>query len=300
VAGASLAIAALAWVISAQRMNGMDGGPGTDPGALGFFLGVWVVMMAAMMLPAAAPMAMGYAERQREARPQEPAARSSATALFATGYLAVWGLLGIAAYAVIEAGRALDGGVLGWNRGGRWVAAGIILAACLYQLTPAKRACLARCRDARSLMISRPSGGLEAGLGAGIRHGVWCVGCCWALMAALFALGAMSLAWMALISVLIAAERLLPWRRLSAGSVAVVLLALGVGVAAAPSRVPMLTIPGSPAAMRTMRMGPAQMGPALMPPARMTPPRTAPAQMAPEHAAPTHPMRMTPNSDPRE
>ena len=88
----------------------------------------------------------------------------------------------------------------------------------------------------------------------GLEHGAWCLGCCWALMAALFALGAMSLAWMALISALIAAERLLPWRELATGGVASVLAALAIGVAAMPASVPALTIPGSPTAMRTMGM----------------------------------------------
>jgi hypothetical protein len=90
----------------------------------------------------------------------------------------------------------------------------------------------------------------------GVEHGAWCLGCCWALMAALFALGAMSVAWMVLISVLIAAERLLPWRRLATTGVAALLAAVAVGVAAAPARVPMLTIPDSPAAMRAMGASP--------------------------------------------
>ena len=87
----------------------------------------------------------------------------------------------------------------------------------------------------------------------GIIHGGWCVGCCWALMAALFALGVMSLGWMAFIAALIAIEKLLPWRALANRGIAVLLLVLGLGVAFTPESVPGLTLPGSPKAMRAMQ-----------------------------------------------
>jgi predicted metal-binding membrane protein len=249
-AGVLLALAAIAWVATARLMRGMDGGPGTDPGALDFYLGTWIVMMAAMMLPALTPAALSYADLGHEPRRRFAHARSSA--LFVAGYLAVWALAGLAGYAVLEAGRSLDGGVLAWHRAGRWVAAAVLLAAALYQLTPAKRLCLTRCRDARALRLARRADRGAGGLVSGIRHGMWCVGCCWVLMAGLFALGAMSLVWMAAIAALVAAERLLPWRKLGIAAVASVLVALALGMALAPSSVPELTIPGSPAAMRSM------------------------------------------------
>src|SRR5439155_11893911 len=87
----------------------------------------------------------------------------------------------------------------------------------------------------------------------GVIHGGWCVGCCWALMAALFALGVMSLGWMASIAALIAIEKLLPWRLLANRGIAVLLLVLGLGVAFTPESVPGLTLPGSPKAMRAMQ-----------------------------------------------
>jgi hypothetical protein len=127
----------------------------------------------------------------------------------------------------------------------------VLLAAALYEFTPRKNACLSRCRSARRFLRD---GWRDGGLRMGVQYGAWCLGCCWALMAALFALGAMSLAWMALISALIAAERLLPWRALATGGVASVLVALAIGVAATPASVPALTIPGSPTAMRAMGM----------------------------------------------
>jgi predicted metal-binding membrane protein len=237
-------------------MAGMDAGPGTNPGALGFFISTWVVMMAAMMLPSITPMVLAY----RDVRHQRPGNRRSANAgdpgLYVAGYLAVWAVAGLAAYALLEAGRSLDGGLFAWDRAGRWTAAGVLAAAALYQLTPSKSACLRRCRSRRALLLNGWCDGRDGALRMGIEHGAWCVGCCWALMAALFALGAMSVAWMVLISALIAAERLLPWRKPGTIGVASLLAAVAIGVAAAPARVPMLTIPGSPPAMRAMGVSP--------------------------------------------
>jgi predicted metal-binding membrane protein len=256
VALALLVTAGLAWIVTAQRMSGMDAGPWTDPGTLGFYLSAWILMMTAMMLPALTPAALGYAALVRARRARARSARTDATALFVGGYLAVWGVSGLVGYAVLEGGRSLDGGVLGWDRGGRWVATAVLLVAAVYQLTPAKAACLSRCREARASADTRLGESSGGALLLGARHGAWCVGCCWALMAALFALGAMSVAWMVVISLLIAAERLLPWRRLTAIGVGSVLAALTIGLAAAPTRVPMLTIPGSPAAAAAMGMSP--------------------------------------------
>jgi predicted metal-binding membrane protein len=249
--GVLLALAAAAWVLTARRMTGMDAGPWTDPGPLGFYISTWVLMMAAMMTPSLAPVLLGHAALQRAADQNGRATHAMGSGLFLLGYLTAWGAAGLVGYALLEAVRSLDGGVFDWSGAGRWIAAGALLMGCLYQFTPAKRACLARCRAARTLRSEDPRTG---GLRAGIRHGVWCLGCCWALMAALFALGAMSVAWMLVISALIACERLLPWRRLGAIGVAAVLAAVAIGLAAAPARVPMLTIPGSPAAMRAMGM----------------------------------------------
>jgi predicted metal-binding membrane protein len=257
-AGLLLALAGGAWVASDLRMAGMDAGPGTDPGALGFYISTWMLMMAAMMLPPITPMVLAH--RYLARRPWEGGQRAHAgeTALFVLGYLVVWAAAGLLAYALLAAGRSLDGGFFAWDRAGRWAAAGVLAAAALYQLTPSKRTCLGRCRSRHAFLLEGWRDGHGGALRLGLQHGAWCLGCCWALMAALFALGAMSLAWMALIAALIAAERLLPWRTLATSVVASLLAAVAIGVAAAPARVPMLTIPGSPAAMRAMGMAPAQ------------------------------------------
>ena len=255
-AGALLTLAAAAWVATDLRMAGMDAGPGTNPGALGFFLSTWVVMMAAMMLPAVTPMVLAYREIQNERRGHGANANAGDAALLLAGYLAIWAAAGLLGYALLEAGRSLDGGLFAWDRAGRFTAAGVLVAAALYQLTPSKNACLSRCRSRRAFLLQGWRDGRDGALRIGMEHGAWCMGCCWALMAALFALGAMSVAWMALISVLIAAERLLPWRALATTGVASLLVVVAIGVAAAPARVSMLTIPHSGAAMQAMGASP--------------------------------------------
>jgi predicted metal-binding membrane protein len=239
-------------------MAGMDAGPGTNPGALGFFVSTWVVMMAAMMLPAVTPMVLAYREIQNEQRGHGANANAGNAALLLAGYLAVWAAAGLLGYALLEAGRSLDGGLFAWNRAGRFAAAGVLVAAALYQLTPSKMACLSRCRGRRAFLRQGWRDGRDGAVRIGMEHGAWCMGCCWALMAALFALGAMSVGWMALISVLVAAERLLPWRALATTGVASLLVVVAIGVAAAPARVPMLTIPHSGAAMQAMGASPAR------------------------------------------
>jgi predicted metal-binding membrane protein len=239
-------------------MAGMDAGPGTNPGALGFFLSTWIVMMAAMMLPAVMPMVLAYRAARHERRGHDASTNPGDTGLFLAGYLAVWAVAGLLGYALLEAGRHLDGGLFAWDRAGRFIAAGVLVAAALYQLTPSKNTCLSRCRSRHAFLLEGWRDGHDGALRIGMEHGAWCLGCCWALMAALFALGAMSIAWMALISILITAERLLPWRAPATIGVASLLVVVAIGVAAAPARVPMLTIPHSGAAMQAMGASPAR------------------------------------------
>jgi predicted metal-binding membrane protein len=230
-----LAIAAGCWLLTCDRMDGMDAGPGTALGGLGWFLVSWAVMMAAMMLPASAPMAVAHARIR-------PAAWGRGTLTFVAGYLLAWTAAGLVAYALIEGVRSLDLGFLAWDEAGRYIAGGAILAAALFQLTPAKDACLRRCRDPRAARN-------------GLEHGLNCIACCSALMAALFALGVMSIAWMAFVAALIAAERLLPSKLMAKQAVAVLLVLLGLGVALAPGQVPGLTLPDAQdAAGMTMTM----------------------------------------------
>src|SRR5207247_2110187 len=136
------------------RMSGMDAGPGTDPGALGFFIGVWVVMMAAMMFPSIAPMVVMYARIQEGRRERGQAAAAGATAVFVGGYLVSWSAAGLAGYAVYELGRSLFGDALSWDGAGPYLAGVVIVAAAVYQLTPLKDVCLRKCRSPLMFLLT--------------------------------------------------------------------------------------------------------------------------------------------------
>jgi predicted metal-binding membrane protein len=243
-----LALAGVAWWATVHQMAGMDTGPGTDLGALGWFIGVWVVMMAAMMFPSVAPTVALYGRMTRLRSPVRPL-------LFTGAYLVVWAGVGLFSYGLFELGKTWFGAQLGWDAGGRWVTAGIIAVAAVYGLTPLKNVCLAKCRSPLGFLLGNWRDGSSGAIVMGARHAAWCVGCCWALMAALFALGVMSLVWMAVIAAVIAAEKTIPWRRSVVWTTTAILLALAVMVAVAPHSVPGLVVPGSASsAMNAMGM----------------------------------------------
>jgi predicted metal-binding membrane protein len=119
----------------------------------------------------------------------------------------------------------------------------VLLVAALYELTPLKDVCLGKCRSPLGFLIGTWRDGVRGAFSMGYRHAAWCVGCCWALMAALFALGVMSILWMAVIAALITIEKLLPWRRIAVWSTTILLLGLAIGVLAAPDSIPGFVIP---------------------------------------------------------
>ena len=229
-----LLAAAAAWALTADRMDGMDPSPAADLGGLGWFAASWTLMMAAMMLPSFAPAATAYAGRST----------TPSVIAFVAGYLAAWTGAGVVAYGLIEAVRSLELGFLAWGEAGGYVAGVVIVAAALYELSSLKDACLRRCRDPLAL-VRRERPGAGEGLRAGLEHGAACIGCCWALMAALFALGVMSLGWMVLVAALVAVEKLLPRREVAERGVALVLVLLGLAVAFFPGELPGFTSPGS-------------------------------------------------------
>jgi predicted metal-binding membrane protein len=241
-------------VVTANRMGGMDMGPGTELGGLGWFVGVWATMMAAMMLPSLVPMGATYVRAENAGRAAAKGRSFIVIVAFGAGYLLPWVAAGLAGYALIEGIRSSQAGFLAWENAGPYVAAAVIAGAALYELTPMKAACLRHCRDPRLLVERRRPGRLGA-LWTGIEHGGFCVGCCWALMAALFALGVMSIGWMVLIAAVIAIEKLVPRISLASLGIVIVLAALAVSVAFAPDHVPGLTIPDSAEAMPAMDGG---------------------------------------------
>jgi predicted metal-binding membrane protein len=225
-----------AWALTVDRMRGMDAGPGTDLGGLGWYLGIWVTMSAAMMLPSAAPAALVVAR----------VSRGFPTLVFTVGYLAAWTAYGVAVYGLFRLVTSFDTDWLAWDRGGPYVSGGVIVAAGLYELTPFKDLLLRRCR---SPLHAERQGALRTGLA----NGLACVGCCFGLMAVLFALGVMSVFWMAIVAGVIFAEKVLPHGLRLTRFVALALVALGIAVAVSPSSIPGLTEPDrSP----SMRMGP--------------------------------------------
>src|SRR4051794_22647298 len=229
--------AALGWVWTAHAMRGMDNGPWSGLGGFAWFLGVWVVMMAAMMFPSVAPTVALYARMTKARSPLSPAA-------FTAGYLLTWTTAGVGAFAIALAATGLAGDALAWDNGGRPLAGATLLVAAGYELTPLKNVCLGKCRSPLGFLLGSWRDGWQGGLRMGARHGAWCVGCCWALMASLFALGIMSIAWMAFVAALIALEKTLPWQRAITYGTAGLLLVLGVLLIVAPDAVPGLSIPG--------------------------------------------------------
>jgi predicted metal-binding membrane protein len=203
---ATLGLAAVAWVVAAGQMSGMAMGVATQLGSFGFFIAVWVAMMAAMMLPGLAPAVVRRARDWSGAR---------AVPRFAVSYLAVWALVGVAVYEVDRPHGTLVAGV-------------VTLAAGLYEFTPVKQHFRRRCREMA---------------GSGFGFGLCCLGSSIGLMAMLVALGVMSMTWMAVITVLASAQKLLPPRAAVDVPVALAITGLGILIIVAPAAVPGLTPP---------------------------------------------------------
>jgi predicted metal-binding membrane protein len=252
ISAALLGAALVAWIVTYGRMHGMDAGPGTDLGGLGWYVGVWVTMMAAMMLPSAAPMVLVFSRVNRE-RMRRGSAGAAPTWVFVAGYLIAWTIYGLVAYSLYRAAKNVAPHFLGWNHGGKYVAGAALVLAGLYELTPLKEVCLRHCRGPMHFILGGWRDGPAGALRMGVEHGLYCVGCCWGLMLALFALGVMSLIWMAMIAVLIFAQKVLPSGDRLAPVFAVVFVALGIWVAVSPATVPGLHVPGHGAP--SMRMG---------------------------------------------
>jgi predicted metal-binding membrane protein len=205
-AAVTLALAAVAWVVAVDRMNGMDMGVATELGSFPLFMAAWVSMMAAMMLPGAVP-----------AVARRPRAHHSAldVPLFLGSYLAVWTLVGLAVYAL-------------YRPHGTATAGALTIAAGLYELTPFKRHFRRHCRESDR---------------TGFQFGLSCVGSSIGLMLMLLVLGPMSLTWMSVLAVLILGQKLLPPRARIDVPLAVAIVALGTLALLAPSAVPGLTQP---------------------------------------------------------
>jgi predicted metal-binding membrane protein len=200
VAAGLLAAAAASWVVVAVQAGGMTSAPGTMGLSAAAFLGLWAVMMAAMMLPGLAPIGALYAG-------EGPGTATRAAGLV-SGYLIAWAAFGlIALVGSIAAARLADRS----DSAATWVGGALLVAAGAYQLSPLKDRCLAVCRSPLHLLMRAGTyRGPLRHLRAGVYHGAYCVGCCWSLMLALLVLGVMDLRWMAAFAVGIVLEK--TWR----------------------------------------------------------------------------------------
>jgi predicted metal-binding membrane protein len=234
-------------------MGGMTSGPGAELGQLSWFVGAWVLMMAAMMLPSVAPMVLTFAHITAE-RARKGQTAFVPTWIFILGYFAAWTAFGLAAYFIDHLIRSLGLAWLAWDRQGPIVAGVAIAAAGLYQLTSFKRACLTHCRSPLHFFLESWREGPGGAMRMGFHHGLYCVGCCWGLMLVLFAVGVMSLFWMTLIGALIFAEKLLRVGARLALVFGVALIALGLWIAIAPANVPGLHSSGQKTDMPGMKM----------------------------------------------
>src|SRR2546423_6044789 len=217
-------IAALAWVITVAQARHMGIEPGTMGMALPLFLLLWLVMMAAMMLPSVAPVAITWAKgiaRQATGR-----ARAVRMGEFIGGYLLAWTALGVAAYGALAFTRhPIDDPPVA----GKWIGATAFALAGLYQLGPLKNLCLRHCRSPISQLMRYAGFRPQArDLRVGLHHGTYCVGCCAALMVVLIPLGVMNVAAMAGLAVVVFLEKLWSRGRLLSGVVGVAFLVLAV------------------------------------------------------------------------
>jgi predicted metal-binding membrane protein len=199
IVAALLVCAAVAWLFTISQANAMGMGGMAVLGA-GLFLITWLVMMVAMMFPSVAPMTLAFASVTRS--------RGEGvlpTAAFVLGYLMVWTAAGLVPLGVLQAVNQI------WMSAPLWLprAGGVvIILAGVYQFTPLKDTCLRACRSPLGFILSHNwGGGPASAVRAGASHGLYCLGCCWALMAVLAVLGLMNIAWMAVIAAVFFIEK---------------------------------------------------------------------------------------------
>ena len=207
-------------------------------GGLAAFVSAWAVMMAAMMLPAVAPMLLLY--RTIAAKKQADGGAFVSNWVLAAGYLVVWAAAGAGAYALVRFGSQVAGqlGVAERQMWAPYALGAILVIAGLYQFTPLKHACLRQCQSPFGFVMGHWHDGTTGALRMGIVHGAYCLGCCWALFAVLVAAGVMSLAWMVLLALVVFTEKVFAYGRQTALAVGVIFIALGVLVASGATGMP--------------------------------------------------------------
>jgi predicted metal-binding membrane protein len=237
------ALAAAAWAVTVGLATTMGNGPGTMGLALLPFLGLWVVMMAAMMLPSAAPVAVLWARLIGGS--SADLTRAARMTAFLAGYLLAWAACGAIAYAPLAGTGRL---VTASPGSARWLGVAIFVAAGSYQLTPWKDFCLRRCRSPiGALMYYAGFRGRSRDVRIGLHHGVTCAGCCWGLMIVLVAVGVMNIAVMAVLAAVVFVEKLWRHGKLFGQVAGVALVAVGIAAIWYPWLLPGLHVSGMPA-----------------------------------------------------
>lgn len=223
IGGALAGIAAVAWAYMIHEARGMSvsgvcqclgmpmGGGASADWSVGSLLPLflmWAGMMVAMMLPSATPMILTFAavnrSRRRQERPYVP------VAIFAAGYVAIWtafSALAAVAQWILHREALLSPAM---TSSSAWLGGVLLLAAGVFQFTPLKHACLAHCRTPLEFIMTRWREGAGGAFRMGLEHGLYCTGCCWALMGLLFVAGVMNILWIAALSLLVGLEKLLP------------------------------------------------------------------------------------------
>jgi len=228
-----------AWLGVLVLMGGMDEGPGTPLHDLPVFLASWVVMLTAMMLPSELNYIGAFAAL-RKVRDRASVAWTRVMVCFVAGYGIAWVAYGLAAYLLDSAVRAVSPEIIAWNRAGPLLAGSVLIIAGLYQVSSLKQACLTGCRSPLSFFARYWREGDFGAVVMGARHGMVCVGCCWAMMAVMFAVGAMSITWMALLTLVMFAEKVLPKGRTLTMPIACFFCAMGIWIVMSPETAPLL------------------------------------------------------------
>jgi len=254
-----LALAMAAWAVlvwqSAIKSTDMAMASPTMGLRAPLFLAIWVVMMVAMMFPTASPMILTFHRVQVGKRQRGEA--FVATWVFVAGYMLVWTLAGIVAYAGAAAAEAAAARMAMPTETAARIGGAVLIAAGLYQVTPLKDLCLSKCRTPIGFIMTSWHDGVTGALRMGLAHGGYCLGCCWLLFVILFPLGIMNIAAMAAITLLVFTEKTLPWGRRTARLVAVALVVYGAVVLVQPRFLPTFMADSglaSPAASRPMQM----------------------------------------------
>lgn len=232
---ALLGLAAIAWLVLVFQWAAADDGEGMglrmDMG-LALFMAVWVVMMVAMMFPTAAPMILAFGRIQANTREREYP--YVPTAVFVAAYLAVWSAAGVGAFVLAGWAESLGSNRAWFNDNAARIGGGLLMLAGAYQVSPLKRVCLSRCRTPLSFILSYWRPGYRGSVLLGLRHGAYCMGCCWMLFAILFPLGIMNVAAMAVITAAIFAEKSLVLGSRASYAAAGVLVLYGLAVLVSP------------------------------------------------------------------